>query len=50
MIAGFTENDTFRSNQIREGKSEKEIVEGWQPELEKYKTLRKKYLLYPDFE
>jgi len=36
--------------QIRAGKNEKEILESWQPELEKYKTLRKKYLLYPDFE
>jgi uncharacterized protein YbbC (DUF1343 family) len=36
--------------QIREGKSEKEIFQSWQPELEKYKTLREKYLLYPDFE
>ncbi len=36
--------------QIREGKSEKEIIKSWAPELEKYKTLRKKYLLYPDFE
>ena len=32
--------------QIREGKSEKEILESWQPELKKYKELRKKYLLY----
>ena len=36
--------------QIREGKSENEIVQSWQPELQKYKALRKKYLLYPDFE
>lgn len=36
--------------QIRNGNSEKEIVESWQPELKKYKALRKKYLLYPDFE
>ena len=36
--------------QIREGKSEKEILESWQPELEKYMELRRKYLLYPDFE
>lgn len=35
---------------IREGKTEEEIVKSWQPELEKYKSLRKKYLLYPDFE
>jgi len=36
--------------QIREGKSEKEIVKSWQPALDEYKKLRKKYLLYPDFE
>ncbi|MEN8115549.1 MAG: DUF1343 domain-containing protein [Bacteroidota bacterium] len=36
--------------QIREGKTEEEIVKSWQPELEKYKKIRKKYLLYPDFE
>jgi len=36
--------------QIREGKSEEEIIESWQPELKIYKILREKYLLYPDFE
>ena len=36
--------------QIREGKNETEIVRSWQPQLEKYKEMRKKYLLYPDFE
>ncbi len=36
--------------QIRNGRTEKEIVESWQPELEKYNKMRKKYLLYPDFE
>jgi len=36
--------------QIREGKTEAEILESWKPELDKYKQLRKKYLLYPDFE
>jgi uncharacterized protein YbbC (DUF1343 family) len=35
---------------IREGKSEQQIMESWRPELEQYKKLRKKYLLYPDFE
>jgi uncharacterized protein YbbC (DUF1343 family) len=35
---------------IREGKSEKEIVDSWQPDLERYRTIRKKYLLYPDSE
>lgn len=36
--------------QIREGKTENEILESWKPELKEYKQLRKKYLLYPDFE
>jgi uncharacterized protein YbbC (DUF1343 family) len=37
-------------NQIRQGLSETEIINSWQPELDKYKLMRKKYLLYPDFE
>ncbi|SHE99297.1 Uncharacterized conserved protein YbbC, DUF1343 family [Mariniphaga anaerophila] len=36
--------------QIRQGLSEAEITESWQPELEQYKKMRKNYLLYPDFE
>jgi uncharacterized protein YbbC (DUF1343 family) len=36
--------------QIRAGKTENEILKSWQPELEKYKRVRKKYLLYTDFE
>lgn len=36
--------------QIRAGKSEQEILDSWQPELDSFKKLRKKYLLYPDFE
>ena len=36
--------------QIVEGKNEAEIRETWQPGLEKFKTIRKKYLLYPDYE
>lgn len=36
--------------QIKEGKSEAEILKSFEPELRKYKELRKKYLLYPDFE
>ncbi len=34
--------------QITQGKSIQTIVDSWQNDLEKYKTLRKKYLLYPD--
>jgi uncharacterized protein YbbC (DUF1343 family) len=35
---------------IREGKTEEQLVASWQPELEKYRTLRKKYLLYSEAE
>jgi len=46
LLAG---NDELLA-QIRAGKSETEIFEMIKPDLEKYKPLRKKYLLYPDFE
>ena len=36
--------------QIIAGKSETEIRKSWQPELDAFKKIRKKYLLYPDFE
>jgi uncharacterized protein YbbC (DUF1343 family) len=35
---------------IRQGYSENEIIDSWKPELNNYKQLRKRYLLYPDFE
>ena len=35
--------------QIIAGKSETEIRESWQSGLEQFKTIRSKYLLYPDF-
>jgi uncharacterized protein YbbC (DUF1343 family) len=35
--------------QIRDGKTEAEIRQSWQPALTKFKSIRKKYLLYPDF-
>lgn len=46
LLAG---NDELLA-QIRKGKSEAEIMEALKPDLEKYKWIRKKYLLYPDFE
>ena len=46
LLAG---NDELLA-QIRNGKSEQEMLEALKPELEEYKQLRKKYLLYPDFE
>ena len=36
--------------QVKAGKTEKEIRDSWQPKLNAFKTIRKKYLLYPDFE
>lgn len=36
--------------QIKNGASEKEIRASWEPALSNYKKIRKKYLLYKDFE
>lgn len=36
--------------QIKEGKTEQEIRKSWQPGLTEFKKIRKKYLLYPDFD
>jgi uncharacterized protein YbbC (DUF1343 family) len=36
--------------QIKEGKTEEMIRETWQPALNRFKEIRKKYLLYPDFD
>jgi uncharacterized protein YbbC (DUF1343 family) len=35
--------------QIKEGKTEKEIRDSWEPALSEFKKIRKKYLLYEDF-
>ena len=35
--------------QIVRGLKENEIRASWQPALNKYKKIRKKYLLYPDY-
>lgn len=37
-------------NQIKDGISEREIRLSWKTDIEKYKKIRKKYLLYKDFE
>jgi len=42
-------NDTLM-NQLKQGKTEEEIRLSWQPALHAFKKIRKKYLLYPDFE
>jgi uncharacterized protein YbbC (DUF1343 family) len=36
--------------QIKKGMSEKDIRKSWEPGLKKFKEIRKKYLMYPDFE
>lgn len=36
--------------QIKEGKTEEEIRASWEPKLGEFKKIRKKYLLYSDFE
>lgn len=42
-------NDLLRK-QIIESKSEEEIRSSWETDLKIFKSIRKKYLLYPDFE
>ncbi len=36
--------------QVTAGKSEEEIRKSWEPKLSEFKTIRKKYLMYDDFE
>jgi uncharacterized protein YbbC (DUF1343 family) len=36
--------------QIKAGKTEQEIRASWQPKLDAFKAIRKKYLFYADFE
>ncbi|MBI2729791.1 MAG: DUF1343 domain-containing protein [Sphingobacteriales bacterium] len=36
--------------QIKDGLTEEEIRKSWEPDLKKFKEIRKKYLLYRDFE
>ena len=36
--------------QIKDGKTEEEIKKTWEPGLTEFKKIRKKYLIYPDFE
>jgi uncharacterized protein YbbC (DUF1343 family) len=42
-------NDIFQQ-QIKDGKTEVEIKKSWEPRLAAFKAIRKKYLLYKDFE
>jgi len=41
---------TALREQIIKGESEENIRKSWQPGINKFKKIRKKYLLYPDFE
>lgn len=41
---------TMLQQQIQQGLSEAEIRKSWQKGIDDYKKIRKKYLLYPDFE
>jgi uncharacterized protein YbbC (DUF1343 family) len=51
----FDENFNFHAGnatlqqQIKEGKTEEQIRATWQPGLNAFKNIRKKYLLYVDF-
>jgi len=36
--------------QVKGGIPEEQIRKSWEPKLKEFKTIRKKYLLYPDFE
>jgi uncharacterized protein YbbC (DUF1343 family) len=36
--------------QIKDGKTEQQVRESWQPALSEFKKIRKKYLIYEDFE
>lgn len=49
FINKLTGNNIFQQ-QVKQRKTEKEIKQSWQPGLIKFKAIRKKYLLYTDFE
>lgn len=46
----YTAGNATLENQIKLGMSEKMIRESWAKPLNEFKKIRKKYLLYPDFE
>lgn len=46
ILAG---NETLQQ-QVAAGKTEAEIQQSWEPDLEAYRAMRKQYLLYEDFE
>lgn len=49
FIAKLAGNNVF-AQQIKQGMSESEIRKTWEPALSQFKAIRKKYLLYPDFD
>ena len=49
FINKLSGNDIFQQ-QIKDGKTEAEIKKSWEPGLAAFKAIRKKYLLYKDFE
>jgi uncharacterized protein YbbC (DUF1343 family) len=49
FINKLSGNDIFQQ-QIKDGKTEVEIKKSWEPGLAAFKAIRKKYLLYKDFE
>jgi uncharacterized protein YbbC (DUF1343 family) len=49
FIDKLTGNDTF-AKQIKANKTEADIRKSWAKDLQKFKAIRKKYLLYKDFE
>ncbi len=48
-LASTSGNDSL-AQQLQAGVSAAEIRKSWQPQLAAFKKIRKKYLLYPDFE
>jgi uncharacterized protein YbbC (DUF1343 family) len=46
----YLAGNAILKKQIADGLSEEQIRSSWQDELSRFKTIRKKYLLYPDFE
>lgn len=49
FISKLAGNDQL-AQQVKKGKTEVEIRKSWEPTLSRYKKIRKKYLLYKDFE
>lgn len=46
----YAAGNDLLAEQIKSGVNEYEIRKSWEPKLSEFKKIRKKYLLYPDFE